>query len=381
MMFDGQPILQRLDAVVFLSLWAVTSLGWGFDGDRFRDPEDGAIDLSSHLLEYSGFLPVPILITEPALGYGLGTAVVYFDESIAAKNENTKTKKHIVPPNITGFGGFKTENGSWGAAAGAFRTWDNDRYRAMGGLGKVDLALDFYGPTGAGRSYQLEGLGLAQQLVTRIGDSNWMLGGRYLYFKASSDFGLSLPEEIRPDSLETAIGRLSLLIDYDSRDNIFTPSRGLFMELELAAARGWLGSDSDFENLYLRAFDYLPLTDKLILGLRGDVRLTSEDTPFFALPFVSLRGIPALRYQDSRAAMVETELRWNFTHRWAAVGFIGAGRAFGQFTDWDAADTVFTRGLGIRYLLARRLGMYTGIDVARGPEDTAIYIQVGSAWR
>jgi len=32
-------------------------------------------------------------------------------------------------------------------------------------------------------------------------------------------------------------------------------------------------------------------------------------------------------------------------------------------------------------LMARRLGIYMGLDIARGPEETAIYIQAGSAWR
>ena len=36
--------------------------------------------------------------------------------------------------------------------------------------------------------------------------------------------------------------------------------------------------------------------------------------------------------------------------------------------------------LPFRYLMARLLGLYTGIDIARGPEDWAFYIQVGSAW-
>jgi hypothetical protein len=32
-------------------------------------------------------------------------------------------------------------------------------------------------------------------------------------------------------------------------------------------------------------------------------------------------------------------------------------------------------------VVARRLGLYAGLDIAKGPEDTAIYIQAGSAWR
>jgi hypothetical protein len=38
-------------------------------------------------------------------------------------------------------------------------------------------------------------------------------------------------------------------------------------------------------------------------------------------------------------------------------------------------------GGGMRYLIARRLGLQAGFDVARGPEDTVFYLTVGSAWR
>ena len=44
----------------------------------FKDSEDGAIDLSQFLLEANGVLPVVIPITEPAVGYGGGAALLYF---------------------------------------------------------------------------------------------------------------------------------------------------------------------------------------------------------------------------------------------------------------------------------------------------------------
>jgi len=40
-----------------------------------------------------------------------------------------------------------------------------------------------------------------------------------------------------------------------------------------------------------------------------------------------------------------------------------------------------TKGVGFRYLLARVLGMRAGLDVARGPEENAFHIVVGSSWR
>ena len=32
------------------------------------------------------------------------------------------------------------------------------------------------------------------------------------------------------------------------------------------------------------------------------------------------------------------------------------------------------------YRLAKKQGLQAGVDIARGPEDTSIYLTVGSAW-
>ena len=48
---------------------------------RFIDPADGMFDMSEWLLDHKGFLPVPIVITEPAVGYGAGVALVFFRDA------------------------------------------------------------------------------------------------------------------------------------------------------------------------------------------------------------------------------------------------------------------------------------------------------------
>lgn len=39
-----------------------------------------------------------------------------------------------------------------------------------------------------------------------------------------------------------------------------------------------------------------------------------------------------------------------------------------------------TQGVGFRYLMARQLGLRTGMDIAKGPEEWTLYLQVGGAW-
>ena len=98
------------------------------------------------------------------------------------------------------------------------------------------------------------------------------------------------------------------------------------------------------------------------------------------VPFIKLRGIPALRYQDDVAVMGEVEARWQFLSRWSILGFVGSGRVAESFSDLDIATSRSTFGAGFRYLIARKFGLHTGMDIARGPEKTYLYIQIGSAW-
>ncbi|MNT60925.1 hypothetical protein D3C72_1985360 [compost metagenome] len=102
-------------------------------------------------------------------------------------------------------------------------------------------------------------------------------------------------------------------------------------------------------------------------------------TPFYAKPFINLRGIAKQRYQGDVAGSLELELRWNPVLRWQYSIFGGAGKAH---TDGllEGTETAGTYGIGLRYLVARLLGFRMGFDIARGPEETVFYIQAGGSW-
>ncbi|SDP82528.1 hypothetical protein SAMN04488595_1328 [Ralstonia sp. 25mfcol4.1] len=345
----------------------------------FIDPEDGQFDASDYLLTHKGALPVPIVITEPAVGYGAGLGLLFFSESLeeARSNENGP-----APPNITFVGGLLTQNGTWGAFLGHFHTWDGDRYRYLGGLAKVDAQLDYFGVLNQPRAYELSGAGTVQQFLARIGDSRWYVGPRYVYFDATTTFrhGSSAPE-LGDISRGQRIGMGAIVIDYDSRDNFFYASRGTYAELELQFARPGLGSSDSFDLYNLRGYHWMPIGHTFVLGLRGDSRMSSGQTPFYAQPYVDLRGVQKGRYQDRNALVAEAELRWNVTPRWSVLGFSGVGKAYGHWNSFSDAQNVVSVGAGFRYLVARKLGVAVGIDVAHSKGQNAFYIQIGSAWR
>ena len=64
---------------LLVALVAVPALAQEESGNRLRDPEDGWFDLSRYLLESTvGFFPIPFVITEPAVGTGIGGAGAFF---------------------------------------------------------------------------------------------------------------------------------------------------------------------------------------------------------------------------------------------------------------------------------------------------------------
>ena len=361
-----------------LCFFLLVALQFQVMASRFFDDESGDLDLSEHLLTHKGVLPVPMIITEPALGTGLGVSAVYFQESIS---ERLKKSDHFSPPNISLLGGFKTENGSKGVFGGAFRSFSQDQYRYLGALGKLSINLDYYGPLNRPRKLNIEGLGTVQRFTSRINNSEWMIGGKYAYFDTDIQFANPKPGFISDRQLDLEIGRLGFLLSYDNRDNILSPSKGILFESEMAVARDWLGSSLDFEDYMAKIHAYLPVSDKFTLALRGDYKASSDNAPFFFLPYIDLRGIPAMRYQGESVALAEAELQWQFSYRWTALAFAGTGKTSGDNNVFVKSETANNVGVGFRYLIASKLGLKAGLDIAKGPEDTAVYIQVGSAWR
>ncbi len=354
----------------------------------FTDPQDGALDASEWLLDKKGFLPVPIVITEPAVGYGAGAALVFFRESLRERAAHVKPGEALTPPDIYVAAVAATENGTKLIGGGGLVTFDEDRWRWRGFVGLPDVNLDFYGvggQTGTGErkiAYNVDGVISTQQLFRRIGQSNSWVVGRWIWLDLDATFDASRSAPVLPPrSQAVKSSGLGGSLEHDSRDNFFSAGAGWKGSIEAMFYSPDWGSDNKYQTYRAQGFGYVPLSERYVLGGRADARAANGDVPFYQLPFIELRGVPVARYQDQRTAVVETELRWNVTPRWALVGFGGVGRAWGTRTTFSDAGDVKAWGAGFRYLVARRLGLLAGIDVARGPENTAFYIQAGSAWR
>ena len=78
--------------------------------------------------------------------------------------------------------------------------------------------------------------------------------------------------------------------------------------------------------------------------------------------------------------MGELEGRWDVTPRWSLIGFVGSGWTADSISELNDKSGKVAGGGGFRYLIARRYGLRIGLDVAKGPEDTVVYMGIGSSW-
>jgi len=375
--------------VIISGLWTTTAWSGGigdwFD-DALIDPEDGMLDASDYLASTRGFLPIPIIITEPAVGFGLGAAVAYFHEP---KELDPEEHPHHGPPSISVVFGAKTENNTYLYGGAHLGVWKDDHIRYMGAVAKLNLNMAFYlddrqetSSGNRGIDFNLDGSFLYQQAAFRLKESSWWIGANYVYFTATNTFDLSniLPPQFPDPAFDLDLGGLGIVLQYDGRNSVFTPSSGVSARFDYKNFDANWGSDYDYNDYKAGLFHYTPFGDYSSLGLRLQAQTVSGDVPFFAYPFVTLRGIPAMRYQGESVITGEVEYLWGVTPRWTVVLFGGAGRTKSINRFNETSQTVAAGGLGFRYRLAKRQGLQSGIDIARGPEDTSIYLVVGSAW-
>lgn len=279
-----------------------------------------------------------------------------------------------------------TGNKSW--VAGAFRAGSFIKskimYRVGAGYGNVNMSFYENLPNGNDKEIDLnfESFVFYTRVMKQFRNAKWSAGPQYLLLDSKINFPdlNNLPSFANLSDVKSTVSQLGGAIQFDGRDNIFTPDKGVRLQADFFWSDKAIGSDYQSWRVNLSAIGYYPLTKKLIGGLRLEGEQAFGSPPFYLRPGINLRGVPAARYQGKASIVTEGELRWDLYKRWSLMGYGGLASAF---NDWDKAfskPVVYSYGSGFRYLLARKFKLRMGVDVAKGPEDWAYYVVFGSNW-
>jgi outer membrane protein assembly factor BamA len=291
-----------------------------------------------------------------------------------------------------------TDTGSWAIGLGGSFNFKADDWKFKGGVTYFDITIPFYGiGNTAGdedRSVDVNETGWAAGVkgMRRIA-GEWYGGLSYGYVSLTTSFDFDIDPPLIPVDPpllgvgESTIASLGLICERDSRDNQFAAYRGSFFQLTWRVADEAVGSDFDYQsikanyNLYRRIKKN---SDTMIIAGRVSACATPGDTPFYALckfgQNFDLRGYVGGRYRDKALLAIQTELRWSFTKRWGAVGFLGVGGVGESFSDYDADNSLPAAGVGVRFSISPENRLNVSLDWAVGKDNDYIYIYVGEAF-
>ncbi|MBD8487770.1 BamA/TamA family outer membrane protein [Echinicola sp. CAU 1574] len=340
----------------------------------FKDSLDGQFDLSDWVINAHGFVPFPSLITEPAVGGFGGLLGLAFLTPVAG-----------APPNITaGFGGY-TANNSWILGGIQTKNITNKGLKLRYGLFYYHINISLYREVpliGEKEfAFTFKSLPVFIEATKKIGDSDFSVGLNYRFssVKVNPHFE-SIPESIQPEDFKGNISKLSPVLIYDTRDNVFSPNKGTMSRVMFSVSNEFIFSDFNYTELEAGLYKYLPINPKWVMGIRAEYQQVFNDPPFYELPSVNLRGVPAARYQNNQITTTEMENRFDLNQRWSIMAFGGLAKAFDGFQEFGDEKLVYNVGTGFRYLLARKFGLRMGVDVAKGPDSWGYYIVFGSNW-
>lgn len=181
----------------------------------------------------------------------------------------------------------------------------------------------------------------------------------------------------------TASG-LGLSLNWDSRNNIYTPSRGGFYQSTLTFFRKAFGSDYSFTQAIVDLRTYFSPLQRHVLALQAHGSLMAGDVPFYKLSLIGgpslLRGYWQGRYRDKNMLVFQMEYRLPLWSRLGLAGFVGFGDIAAETGQFRLGSFKSSAGFGLRYLFNREEGITARMDVGFSQDSVGFYFSVNEAF-
>ena len=363
-------------------------------GEITETVADGGLDLSdadfegNFLKRFAERWPddlvvAPIPGRSPQFGLTLALVGGYFLES---KDEDSE-----VAPSIIGGFAWYAENDSYAFGAGGNLHLLDDDLRVKFGAGYFDVEYRFYGVGNRFNSRDVA-VNMLQEGPLYFASASYRVW-RKLYVGLGYVGGTvdTIPKIIidpplfpftdGPISLD--IGAVTIPVVVDTRDHEQFPRHGWLMNGRAMIYRRDLGGDFDAETFMVNLNRYIPFRENDVIALRGYIRTTSGDSPFFIKSSfgggTDLRGYPSGRYRDDAMFALQGEYRWAFSNKWIFTGFAGFGEVAPDVGEFGH-KLLPAAGVGARFIVSQKHRVSISFDVAQGKHGTEYYMGVGEAF-
>ena len=212
------------------------------------------------------------------------------------------------------------------------------------------------------------------------------LGLRYAYdnvkvFDVDSS-GLLITKTIEGSSGGVVSGFGGIVI-YDSRDQLFYPTKGSWTETVFYHDNPATGSSFTYNRITFDFVKYLHL-NKNIFAINFYTLYSNTDLPFFQMAGLGgvrrMRGFYESRYRDNNAIVVQAEYRRLI---WGPLGitvFAAVGEVAERYSKFNGKNSKLTGGAGLRCRIDKAQNVFLRLDFAYGNAKVLPYFTIAEAF-
>jgi len=270
--------------------------------------------------------------------------------------------------------------------------WDDEKWRLFGELGFYKYFYNFYG---VGINASEENLESYEVTFPRVRASvlrqvfpHVLVGVGYeldIYYDLGiQENGILEGSDVVGKDGAGTVSNLGVLAVYDSRDHIFQPTKGWFVQASVFTSARFLGSSFSFSKFSFDARYYQKIKGAHILATNLFVGNTGQGTPFFSLNYLGnnsrSRGFNDRRFQDNGELNMAVEYRFPISGRFGGVGFASAGTVASDFSTLFSSTYRSATGVGVRYTINKKDGIRIRVDYGLSQEGGNIYFTVREAF-
>lgn len=190
-------------------------------------------------------------------------------------------------------------------------------------------------------------------------------------------------EYIEGEKTSNTTTGIGAIVEYDTRDFIPNPYKGVYLSLEAQWLPEFLGSlDKGLWRATFTANGYTRLWKDCILATELYSEFNAPGTPWSMLARMGgsrrMRGYYEGQYNDNYMITFQAELRQRIWRRIGAVAWGGAGNVFHCFNDFKWNQTLPNYGIGLRWEFKKRVNIR--IDYGFGKHTSGFLFNINEAF-
>ena len=171
---------------------------------------------------------------------------------------------------------------------------------------------------------------------------------------------------------------------YDSRDYIFYPAEGIYLNASIDHANSHVLSDYTFSKIHLEGVKYSRINSNTIWVNGVFFEGSTSETPFYEMALLGgpkwMRGYYEGRFRDLYSLGYQSEIRYKINRLFGLVAFAGLGNVFGDNSTSYLDSPKWTAGGGVRVQIDKKNMLNIRLDFALGKNTSGFYLTVGEAF-